>query len=89
LSGTLLPVYPGSEKLSKRGINNKFFQNIIFNLLKDLPQLISENLPDYLLKSMKLMGRLNSYYNIHFPKDFKHFEAADRRLKFEEAFSFS
>ena len=30
ISGTLLPVYPGSEKLSKRGINNKFFQNVIF-----------------------------------------------------------
>ena len=88
ISGTLLPVYPGSEKLSKRGINNKFFQNVIFNILKALPQLISENLPDYILQSMKLMGRLNSYYNIHFPKDFKHFEAADRRLKFEEAFFF-
>ena len=88
LSGTLLPVYPGSEKLTKRGITNKLFQTAIFSLLKDLPNLIQENLPDYLMKSMKLIGRLNSYYHIHFPKDLKHFDAANRRLKFEEAFFF-
>ena len=88
LSGTLLPVYPGSEKLTKRGITNKLFQTVIFNLLKDLPNLIQENLPDYLIKSMTLIGRLNSYYFIHFPKDLKQFDEANRRLKFEEAFFF-
>ena len=88
LQGTLLPVYPGSEKLTKRGITNKLFQTVIFNLLKDLPNLIQENLPDYLMKSMKLIGRLNSYYFIHFPKDLKQFDEANRRLKFEEAFFF-
>lgn len=88
LSGTLLPVYPGSEKLTKRGITNKFFQTVIFNLLKDLPNLIQENLPDYLMKSMKLIGRLNAYYFIHFPKDLKQLEEANRRLKFEESFFF-
>ena len=88
LQGTLLPIYPGSEKLTKRGITNKLFQNVIFNLLKDLPNLIQENLPDYLMKSMKLIGRLNSFYFIHFPKDLKQFDEANRRLKFEEAFFF-
>lgn len=88
LQGTLLPVYPGSEKLTKRGITNKLFQTVIFNLLKDLPNLIQENLPDYLMKSMKLIERLNSYYFIHFPKDLKQFDEANRRLKFEEAFFF-
>lgn len=88
LLGTLLPIYPGSEKLSKRGINNKFFQNIIFNLLKDLSNLIQENLPDYLRKSLKLTDRISAYQNIHFPKDLRHFESADKRLKFEEAFFF-
>ncbi len=88
LQGTLLPVYPGSEKLTKRGITNKLFQTVIFNLLKELPNLIQENLPDYLMKSMKLIGRLSSYYFIHFPKDLKQFDEANRRLKFEEAFFF-
>lgn len=88
LHGTLLPIYPGSEKLSKRGINNKFFQNVILSILKELPSLISENLPTYLSSSLQLTDRQSAFYNIHFPKDYQHFEAADRRLKFEEAFFF-
>ncbi|QIY84084.1 ATP-dependent DNA helicase RecG [Chryseobacterium sp. NEB161] len=88
LHGTLLPIYPGSEKLSKRGINNKFFQNVILSILKELPSLISENLPTYLSSSLQLTDRQSAFYNIHFPKDYQHFQAADRRLKFEEAFFF-
>ncbi len=88
LSVTLLPIYPGSEKLSKRGVNNKFFQNIIYEILKNLPQMISENLPVSMMKSLKLMDRISAFYNIHFPKNFDYFEHANRRLKFEEAFFF-
>ncbi|MDN5626401.1 MAG: ATP-dependent DNA helicase RecG [Weeksellaceae bacterium] len=88
LHGTLLPIYPGSEKLSKRGINNKFFQNVILSILKELPSLISENLPTYLSSSLQLTDRQSAFSNIHFPKDYQHFQAADRRLKFEEAFFF-
>ena len=88
LSGTLLPIYPGSERLSKRGINNKFFQNVLFEILRNLPSLTEENLPASLMKNLKLMGRIQAFYNIHFPKDLAYFEQANRRLKFEEAFFF-
>ena len=88
LSGTLLPIYPGSEKLSKRGINNKFFQNTLSEIVRNLPSLIEENLPDSLMKNLKLIGRIPAFYNIHFPKDLNHFEHANRRIKFEEAFFF-
>lgn len=88
LSGTLLPIYPGSEKLSKRGINNKFFQTILMEILRNLPSLINENLPLSLMKNLKLMDKLSAFYNIHFPKDLSYFEYANRRLKFEEAFFF-
>ena len=88
LSGTLMPVYSNSEKLTKRNVTNKFFQNTIFDILKNLPQLIQENLPDSLIKSLKLMGRLDSFYNMHFPKSQQLAQQADRRLKFEEAFFF-
>lgn len=84
----LKPIYPSSEKLKKRGLNQKFFQNILKSICLEIPNLISENLPDYLMKSLKLMNRQQAYLNIHFPKDLKHFEEADRRLKFEEAFFF-
>ena len=88
LSGTLLPIYPGSEKLAKRGINNKFFQNTLSEIVRNLPSLIEENLPDSLMKNLKLIGRIPAFYNIHFPKDLNHFEHANRRIKFEEAFFF-
>lgn len=88
LSGTLLPVYPGSEKLSKRGINNKFFQTTVTEILRNLPSLIEENLPDSLMQKLKLIGRIPAFYNIHFPKNLAHFEHANRRIKFEEAFFF-
>lgn len=89
VSGTLLPVYSGSEKLTKRGINNKFFQKIIFNLLQNhLDELIQENLPENLLKSLSLMPRAESFLNIHFPKNHALMKEAERRIKFEEAFFF-
>ncbi|QDP84132.1 ATP-dependent DNA helicase RecG [Chryseobacterium sp. SNU WT5] len=88
LSESLLPIYPGSEKLSKRGLNNKFFQTVIADILKHLPNLVNENLPDTLMKSLNLIGRIPSLYHIHFPKDLNHFQHAEKRVKFEEAFFF-
>ncbi|AZI22246.1 ATP-dependent DNA helicase RecG [Chryseobacterium taklimakanense] len=84
----LKPIYPSSEKLTKRGLNQKFFQNLLMNICLQIPSLIQENLPDYLMKFLKLMSRQQAFLNIHFPENMKHFEAADRRLKFEEAFFF-
>ena len=84
----LKPIYPSSEKLTKRGLNQKFFQNILKKICLEIPNLIQENLPDYLMKSLKLISRQQAFLNIHFPKDLKHFEHANRRLKFEEAFFF-
>ncbi len=88
LSGTLMPVYPGSEKLAKRGLNNKFFQTVLADIVKNLPSLIQENLPDALMKKLKIIGRMHAFYHIHFPTDLAHFDHASRRLKFEEAFFF-
>ncbi|AYO57534.1 ATP-dependent DNA helicase RecG [Chryseobacterium sp. 6424] len=88
ISGSLLPIYPGSEKLAKRGITNKLFQSVIAEILRSLPAIIDENLPATLLKKLKLIGRLQAYYHIHFPADVQHAEHANRRLKFEEAFFF-
>lgn len=84
----LHPIYPSSEKLTKRGLNQKFFQNILKDIVNKIPELIDENLPDDLRYSLKLMGRRNAFINIHFPENTKAFEQAERRLKFEEAFFF-
>ena len=84
----LHPIYPSSEKLTKRGLNQKFFQGILSIISRHISELIEENLPEYLLKSLKLMKRSEAYLNIHFPENIHAFEQAERRLKFEEAFFF-
>jgi ATP-dependent DNA helicase RecG len=88
LSGSLLPIYPGSEKLSKRGLNNKFFQTVIGEITQNLPNLIQENLPEFLIKKLNLISRIHAFYHVHFPKNSLHYEHANRRIKFEEAYFF-
>lgn len=84
----LRPIYSSSEKLTKRGLNQKFFQKTMLNICQEIPNLVQENLPNYLIKALKLMSRQEAFLNIHYPKDWSHFHEANRRLKFEEAFFF-
>ncbi|WP_175621511.1 ATP-dependent DNA helicase RecG [Chryseobacterium schmidteae] len=84
----LRPIYPSSEKLTKRGLNQKFFQVILRNICKEIPNLIQENLPEHIMSSMKFLSRQQTFLNIHFPKNLEYFEKANQRLKFEESFFF-
>ena len=85
---TLIPVYPSSEKLTKRGLNQKFFRTVIFSILKEIPAFISENLPDEIRVNLKLPKRVDALRDIHFPPSATQLMQAERRLKFEEAFFF-
>lgn len=84
----LRPIYPSSEKLTKRGLNQRFFQNALRNICREIPNLIEENFPDYLMKTFTFISRQHAFLNVHFPKDQAHFDKADYRLKFEESFFF-
>lgn len=80
------PIYSTSEKLSKRGLNQKFFQTAIRYCLENLPKFCQENLPHYLLESLRLSSKVKSLQDIHFPPSIEELEQAQRRIKFEEAF---
>ncbi|MGV3768286.1 MAG: ATP-dependent DNA helicase RecG [Chitinophagaceae bacterium] len=83
----LEPVYPSTEKLKARGLSGRAISKLSFELLNKVPATeLKENLPDALLKEHQLMPRYLAYRNAHFPVDTAHFDAAIRRLKFEEFF---
>ncbi|MBS1549862.1 MAG: ATP-dependent DNA helicase RecG [Bacteroidetes bacterium] len=84
----LRPLYPSSEKLIKRKLNHKFFQNTLKIICTHIPQLIEENIPENIIQRHQLMSRPLAFLNIHFPQNYSYYEAAQKRLKFEEAFFF-
>lgn len=83
----LEPIYPSTEKLKSKGLGGKQIGKLTQVLLtmlseKDLP----ENLPDEVLKELKLMSRYRAFNLVHFPTDQKSYREAVERLKFEELF---
>jgi ATP-dependent DNA helicase RecG len=83
----LEPVYSTTEKLKARGLGGRQIgklTEVLFSAItrEDIP----ENLPESLLKKLKLIPRYDAYKCIHFPIDNTSYEQAVRRLKFEELF---
>lgn len=83
----LEPIYSTTEKLKSRGLGGRQLAALtagLFNLIgeKDLP----ENLPDELVQQYRFPLRFEAYRQVHFPTATEKYEAAIRRLKFEELF---
>lgn len=82
------PVYSNSEKLMKRGINQRFFKKVIKEALLLTENNIPENLSEEILSHYKLIPRNLAYQQIHFPTHYQGLQKAEYRLKFEEMFFF-
>ncbi len=83
----LEPVYSTTEKLKARGLNARQIGKLTYSLIsqlteKDLPEI----LPDFIMKSLRLLSRLTAFQQIHFPKSVQQYGEALQRLKFEELF---
>src|SRR5688572_11982391 len=83
----LEPVYPSTEKLKSRNLGGrqiaKFTRVLLDQLtVRDIP----ENIPERVIKNLKLPRRFEAFNQIHFPANQEQFEQAVRRLKFEEFF---
>ena len=83
----LEPVYPSTEKLTARGLGGRQLGKLTFQLISQLKEGdIPENLPDGIIRKLKLADRYTAYRQIHFPASADDFEKASARLKFEELF---
>ncbi|MGM5631348.1 ATP-dependent DNA helicase RecG [Apibacter raozihei] len=87
-SATLEPVYSSSEKLQKRGINQRFLKKIVREVLNNTIEEIQENLSNKIISDYKLISRKDAFVEIHFPKNYQSLQKSEYRLKFEEMFFF-
>ena len=85
-SGSMMGVYPGTEKLRSNGLGNKQIAKLISHLIKNFLPSLEERLPEYITTAEGLMPLRAALLNIHFPTGLKELAAAQYRLKFEELF---
>ncbi|WP_405198114.1 ATP-dependent DNA helicase RecG [Christiangramia sp. LLG6405-1] len=80
------PVYPSTELLQKKGVTNRVIMKLMQEVLQQTGMKFSESLNPELLEELKLLGKAESLFNIHFPKNQELLAKAQFRLKFEELF---
>ena len=82
----LQPLYPSTEKLNQRGLNNKSLAKLTRTLLPQLKGQLPEFFPADFLQNYQLMPREAAFMEVHFPSGLEAMEKARQRLKFEELF---
>ncbi|WP_242087261.1 ATP-dependent DNA helicase RecG [Aestuariivivens sediminis] len=86
LRSSMQPIYPSTEKLTKKGITNRVINKIIQELFIETKGRFIETLPEKLLSELRLINKSEAIFNIHFPKNQELLSKAQYRLKFEEFF---
>ncbi len=82
------PIYPSTDKLTKKGVSQRFYQSMMSEILQKEKGQIQEILPLKVIAKHQLMSREEALRSIHFPKNLGEVERARFRLKFEEIFFF-
>lgn len=84
--GYLQPVYPLTELLRNKYLDNKTFNKLQRVLLEQVKSKIFETLPIILLQQYGLISKQAALSTIHFPENQETLSKARYRLKFEEFF---
>jgi len=80
-AGTIIPLYPLTEKLSNWDIRRAIKQ-----ALAKTYHLIEEDLPERILQKYSFFAKNEAIKKIHFPEDLKEAERARKRLAYSELF---
>jgi ATP-dependent DNA helicase RecG len=83
---SLRPVYPLTEKLRNKYLDNKVIARLQQELVALAKEHILETLPIALLHQYSFIGKRDAVVTIHFPKNHEVLAKALQRLKFEELF---
>lgn len=84
---SIAPVYPSTEKLSKKGLDSRGLRKLMSNLFEKLNTYkFKEFLPGEIIQQWQLMSRDQALREIHFPHSQQSRLRAETRLKFEELF---
>lgn len=86
LRTAMQPVYPSTEKLAGKNINNRVIGKLVQQLFIETGGHFSETLPPSFHSELKLISKSEALFNIHFPKSQEWLAKAQYRLKFEELF---
>ncbi|WP_421752661.1 ATP-dependent DNA helicase RecG [Croceimicrobium sp.] len=84
----LQPLYPSTDKLNQKGLNNRGLAKLTKVLLPQLKGALPDFFPAHFRERYALMPREEALMQIHFPSSIDKAEAARTRLKFEELFFF-
>ena len=82
----LLPIYSSNERVLSRGITNKFYREVIYNILNNSLGFFKENLSKEINEKYSLISKYQAFKNIHFPTNQQLLSKAEFRLKYEEFF---
>ena len=85
-AGTMMGIYPSTERLKNSNIGNKAIAKMQYTLWERCGQGIEETLPEDFIKEHRLASLQFALQNIHFPADSLSLSKAEFRLKFEELF---
>lgn len=79
-------IYRSSEKLTNRGITNRFVSGLIAQVFKNTAAHFEESLSKSILSKYQMISKTEALFAIHFPENPELLAKAQFRLKFEELF---
>jgi ATP-dependent DNA helicase RecG len=91
-AGRIIPLYPTTETLKEDGLDSKGLRNIVRSILDSCANgflEIPEVLPEKIIMKRNLLGRRESFEEIHFPTSMETLINAKRRFAYEELYYFS
>ncbi len=91
-AGRIIPLYPTTETLKEDGLDSKGFRNLVRSILDICAKgslEIPEVLPEKIISKRNLLGRRESFEEIHFPTSMETLINAKKRFAYEELYYFS